>query len=113
MGFFAKIFGVGKNPKSYAFKLQRARELHGQSIKYVTENRDNNDDVIGNGGSIALHGDELIVDASGERIFRCKVENLEASYLMSGDGVVLRGIDEISGNTYRTVTVHFVNFYRR
>ncbi len=113
MSIFTKIFGASKNPDSYKFKLNRARELHGQSIKYVTENRDNNDDVIGNGGSLCLHGDEFIVDSSGERLFRCKVCNLEASYLMSGDGVVIKGYDELHGNKHRTITVHFVNFYRR
>ena len=113
MGIFAKIFGVGKNPNSYAFKLQRAKELHGQAVKYVTENRNNNDDVIGNNGAIALHEDSIIVDASGERVFKCKVANLEASYLMSGDGVVLKGPDELNENKYRAITVHFVNFYRR
>lgn len=113
MNIFAKIFRVGKNPDSYAFKLNRAKELHGQTVKYVTENRDNNDDVIGNGGSLCLHGDDFIVDSSGERLFRCKVENLEASYLMSGDGVVIKGCDELHAGKYRTITVHFVNFYRR
>ena len=113
MGIFSKIFGAGKNPESYAFKLKRARELHGQVIKYVTENKDNNDDVIGSGGSLCLHEDSFIVDSSGERIFRCKVSDLEASYLMSGDGVVIKGYDELHENKYRTITVHFVNFYRR
>ena len=113
MGILSKIFGVGKNPQSYRFKLERARELHGQTVKYVTENRDNNDDVIGNGGAICISGEDFIVDSSGERLFRCKIANLEASYLMSGDGVVIRGYDELHENKYRTITVHFVNFYRR
>ena len=113
MNIFQKIFGKSKNPNSYTFKLERARELHGQPVKYITENRDNNDDVIGNGGALCLHGEDFIVDSSGERVFRCKVRDMEASYLMSGDGVVIKGHDELHGNTYRAITVHFVNFYRR
>ena len=112
MSFFAKLFGTNKNPDSYAFRLQRARELHGQVIKYVTERKNDNDDVIGRGGSLCLHGDEFIVDSSGERIFSCDVRNLEAATLMSGDGVVIKGPDLQHGGAFRTITVHFV-YYRK
>ena len=112
MSFFSKLFGGNKNPNSYAFKLQRARSLHGQVIKYVTENRDGNDDVVGRGGSLCLHGEDFIVDSSGERLFSCNVRDLEASNLMSGDGVVIKGPDALHGDKMRTITVHFV-YYRK
>ncbi len=112
MSFFSKIFGRGKDTDSYEFRLKRARELHGQSIKYVTEQRGGNEDVVGRGGALAIHGDEFIVDSSGERLFSCKIRDLEASYLMSGDGVIIKGPDIQSGGSYRTVTVHFV-YYRK
>ena len=101
-----------KNPNSYSFKLQRAKSLHGQAIKYVTEHRNGNEDVIGRGGSLALHGDEFIVDSSGERIFSCKVRDLEASNLMSGDGVVIKGPNLLEDGNLRIITVHFV-YYRK
>ncbi len=112
MSIFGKIFGVGKNPASYSYRLQKAKELHAQPIKYVTERRNDNDDVIGRGGSIALHGDSFIVDSSGERVFVCKVADLELARLMSGDGVVVKGPDELSGGNLRTITVHFVNYIK-
>lgn len=112
MSFFSKLFRVDKNPNSYKFKLERAKELHTQAIRYVTENRNGNDDVIGRGGSLCLKDDVFIVDSSGERIFMCNVKELEASYLMSGDGVVLKGPDLLNGNKQRTVTAHFV-YYRK
>ena len=112
MSFFSKIFGLDKNPNSYAFRLERARSLHGQVVKYVTENRDGNEDVIGRGGSLCLHGEQFIVDSSGERIFSCNVRDLEASNLMSGDGVVIKGPDSLSNGKLRTITVHFV-YYRK
>ena len=112
MSFFSKLFGWDKNPDSYAFRLNRAKELHGQVIKYVTENRDGNEDVIGRGGSLCLHGDNFIVDSSGDRLFMCNVRDLEASNLMSGDGVVIKGPNMLEDGKIRNITVHFV-YYRK
>ena len=112
MSIFGKLFGVGKNPESYQFRRKRAEELHGQVIKYVTERIDDNENVIGKGGALTLHGDTFIVDSSGERIFSCDVRDLDAAFLMSGDGVVIKGPDALHGGKHRTVTVHFV-YYRK
>ncbi len=112
MSFFSKLFAKSHNPESYAFRLSKAKELHGQAIKYVTEHRGDNEDVIGRGGSLALHGDTFIVDSSGERLFACNVGTLEASTLMSGDGVIIKGPNILEDGRIRTITVHFV-YYRK
>ena len=112
MGLLARIFKVGKNPQSAAFRRQRAMELHGQVVKYVTESREGNEDVVGRGGALAVSGDEFIVDTSGDTLFRCKVDELEAAYLMSGDGVIVTGPNLLENGKMRTVTVHFV-YYRK
>ena len=112
MSLFSKLFKKKSDPASYEFRLNRARELHGQSIKYVTEQRSGNEDVVGRGGALCIHGDEFIVDSSGDRLFSCKIRDLEASYLMSGDGVIIKGPDLQNGGAVRTVTVHFV-YYRK
>lgn len=112
MSFLKKLFGGGKTHNDYAFRLQRARELHGLPVKYITERKDDNDDVIGRGGFLTVKGDEFIVDSSGDRLFVCKISNLDASYLMSGDGVIVKGPNELEGGKIRTITVHFV-YYRK
>lgn len=112
MSFFSKIFGRSKNTESYAFRLERARSLHGQAVKYVTEHRNGNEDVIGRGGALCLKGDEFIVDSSGDRLFVCNVRDLEANNLMSGDGVVIKGPNLLEDGKVRTITVHFV-YYRK
>ena len=112
MSFFGKLFGREKSQDSYAFKLQRAKELHGQPVKYVTEHRNDNEDVIGRGGALCLKGEEFIIDSSGDRLFVTDVCDLEASYLMSGDGVIIKGKNKLEGGRERTVTVHFV-YYRK
>ena len=112
MSFISRIFGKSKDPDSYAFRLEKAKSLHGQPVKYVTENRDGNEDVIGRGGALALHGEDFIVDSSGDRLFVCKVKELEAATLMSGDGVVIKGPNLLEDGRVRTITVHFV-YYRK
>ena len=112
MSIFSRLFGKSKDPESYSFRLERAKSLHGQPVKYVTENRDGNEDVIGRGGALALHGDEFIVDSSGDRLFVCKVRDLEAATLMSGDGVVIKGPNLLENGKLRVITVHFV-YYRK
>ncbi len=108
MSFIKKILGIGKNPNSYAYRLERARELHGQVIKYVTEHRDGNEDVIGMGGALAVHGDNFIVDSSGDRVFVCEIKHLDVSWLMSGDGVIIKGPNLLEDGRLRVITVHFV-----
>lgn len=108
MSIFSKLFGRSKNTASYAYRLEQARSLHGQPVKFVTERRADNEDVIGRGGAMAVHGDTFIVDSSGERLFVCEIANLEVSTLMSGDGVIISGPNNLEDGKYRSIIVHFV-----
>ena len=112
MSFFKRLFGLERREGSYAFRLERARELHGQPVKYVTEHVNGNEDVIGRGGALAVHEDTFIVDSSGERLFVCEIKNLNTSMLMSGDGVIISGPNMLEDGRVRTITVHFV-YYRK
>ena len=112
MSIFGKIFGSGKKTTSYAYRLEKARSLHGQPVKYVTERREDNEDVIGRGGALAVHGDTFIVDSSGERLFVCEIANLEVSTLMSGDGVIVQGPNLLEDGKFSSIIVHFV-YYRK
>ena len=108
MSIFSKLFGRSKNTSSYAFRLEQARRLHGQPVKFVTERKEDNEDVIGRGGALAVHGDTFIVDSSGDRLFVCEIANLEVSTLMSGDGVIVSGPNMLEDGKYRSIIVHFV-----
>ena len=112
MSFFKRIFGIGKNPDSYAYKLERAKELHGQPIKYVTERVDGNEDIIGRGGSLAIHEGNFIIDSSGDRLFVCDIREIEISWLMSGNGAIIKGPNLLEEGKERSMTVHFV-YYRK
>lgn len=112
MSIFSKLFGKSKNEDSYAVKLERAMALHGQVVRYVTERRNDNDDVVGRGGALTVKDDTFIIDSSGDRLFVCKIADMEASTLMSGDGVIIRGPNLLEDGKFRTLTVHFV-YYRK
>lgn len=101
----------GKSNEKRKMK-QKVISLHGQAIRYVTERINDNDDVIGRGGSITVTDTELLVFASGEIIFRAKIESVKASNLLSGDGVVLSAPDLIHNGENRTVIAYFV-YYRK
>ena len=112
MSFFKKIFKIGAREGSYAYRLERAKALHGQSIKYVTERLSDNDDVVGRGGNLTVKDGCFIVDSSGDRLFMCKIAELDLSMLMSGDGVIVSGPNMLEDGAYRRLTVHFV-YYRK
>ncbi|MBQ2876832.1 MAG: hypothetical protein IJE25_07465 [Clostridia bacterium] len=108
MSFFSKLFGKSKKTTSYSYRLEQARSLHGQPVKYVTERREDNEDVIGRGGALAVHGDTFIVDSSGDRLFVCNIAELEVATLMSGDGVIVSGPNLLEDGKFRSIIVHFV-----
>ncbi len=108
MALFKRLFGIGKNPKSYSYRLERAKELHGQAVQYVTERINNEDEVIGRGGALAIHEDKFIVDSSGDRLFMCNIKDMDVSWLMSGNGAVISGPNLLNNSEMRTITVHFV-----
>lgn len=108
MSIITKLFGLDNNPNSKAYRIKMANDLHGKVIRYVTERRNDNDDVIGRGGALTVKGKEFIVDSSQDRLFVCNISDLEASMLMSGDGVIIKGPNLLEGGKIRTITVHFV-----
>ena len=112
MSFFNKLFSKAQREGTVAYRRKMAAELHGMPVRYVTERTEDNDDVVGRGGHMSVYEDELILDSSGDTIFRARVSELDASYLMSGDGVILKGPNLLENGRERTLTVHFV-YYRK
>lgn len=91
---------------------RRARALHGKTIRYVTARSGTDDLVLGRAGVVSVHGGELIVLASSQTVFRASLDTITVSYLLSGDGAVLRGRDMEHGAAEREITVHFVDYIK-
>ena len=110
MGFLERI-GLGGRSLA-AKRAKRAAELHGQAIKYVTERVEENDNVVGRGGSISVRNGELLLFSSDTILLRSDVTATEASYLLSGDGVVLTAPNKEEKGRVRSYIAYFV-YYRK
>lgn len=111
MGILTKL-GLKKDPSGADARKKRAAELHGQAIKYVTERVDDNDNVVGRGGSISVRNGELLLFSSDRILLRADVTALDASYLLSGDGVVLVAPNKEEAGLERRYVAYFV-YYRK
>ena len=111
MAFWKRLF-KNKNPNSASYRAERAKELHGQAIRYVTERKGDVDEIVGRGGCLSVRNGEFLLLTSGDILMRTPVEELQASYLMSGDGVVLTAPNTLEDGRVRTLIAHFV-YYRK
>ena len=114
MGLIKKIVEratKSKNPDSKRYKWDMARQMCGHHIKYVTEKKNDVDEIIGRSGGLNIRDDELLVFASADVIMRCKIEQMQAWELLSKDGVVITAPDLEHGGIERTIIVYYV-YYR-
>ena len=100
-----------KNPDSKRYKWDMAKRICGHHVKYVTERKDDVEEVIGRSGSLNIREGELLVYASFDVLMRCKIEEMNAAELLSHDGVVITAPDLEHGGEIRTIVVHYV-YYR-
>lgn len=113
IGTMFKKMTKSKNPDSKKFRREMAEAISGQHIKYVTERINDVELVIGRNGSLNIRNDEFIVHTPTEGVlFRCNVDDLKASELLSKDGAVLSGPDIEHGNNERTIIAFYV-YYRK
>jgi len=111
MGLWKRLT-KSKNPDSKKFRREMAMAVAGQHIKYVTEKRNDVDEVIGRNGGLNIRNDEMILYASADVVFRCRIDDLQIWELLSKDGVVLTGPDLEHGGEVRTVVAYYV-YYRK
>lgn len=114
MGLFEKVikhWTKPTDPDSRRFRREMAERIAGHRIRYATERRNNVEEVIGKEGSLSVRDGEFIVFASSNVIFRCMVDDMKASELLSKDGVVLTAPDLEHGGAERTIIVYYV-YYR-
>lgn len=97
-----------KNPKSKRYRRDMAKYLSGKRLKCVTARDENSvENVIGRGGDMLAADKEFSIFSSGERIFRCRVDDLDAWELLSLDGVVITAPDLDHDGEMRTVIAYY------
>ena len=93
-------------------KKKLKKHLNGRHIKYVTERMpDGIDNVIGKEGALIVKGDELLVYASADVVFRADINELQASELLSLEGIILTAPDKRNGEV-RTVIAYYTHYTR-
>ena len=83
------------------------REINGKGFAIVYEiEPDGTERIIGKGGGCAnfTADDFVTIICNGSEIFRCTVESLRASLLMSGNGVRLEGLTE-NGDFHKIIAI--------
>lgn len=116
MSLFDRLFRREKKENTVAFRREMAKRLDGKHLRYVTERTETADGgsdetVIGREGALIVKEDALLVYASADVLMRLKIDEMTASELLSGDGVVLQGEDlEHEGET-RCVIAYYT-YYR-
>lgn len=111
---FKKLFEKltkSNNPKSSRFRHDMAKQICGHHIRYITEKKNDVDEVIGRNGSLNIKDDCLIVSTPSDTILRCRIDEMEAWELMSHDGVSITAPDIEHGGVERTIIVYYV-YYR-
>lgn len=100
-----------KNPESKRYRMDMAKRICGHHVKYVTERKDDVEEVIGRSGGLNIRDDELLVFASADVLMRCKIADMQVAELLSHDGVVITAPDLEHGGAVRTIIVYYV-YYR-
>ena len=103
------MFGFGKVSAEVRFRRKMAKKLHGMHLKYVMERLPDEDDIIvGREGALIVRDDDFIVFSSQKDVFRSKIDDTDFSELMSLGGVIITGLDLLSGKE-RSVIAHYTD----
>lgn len=105
-----KIFATDET--SPVFRRAMAEKINNRHVRYVTERFDGIEEIVGREGHLNIlpDGETFAVTEGIREIFRCKIDELSFGELMSLEGVVLCGFDEVSGRK-REITA-FYKYYR-
>ena len=115
MSLLDRLFGKKPKEHTVAFRREMARKLDGKHLRYVTERSELagggvDDLVIGREGALIVKENQLLVYASADVLMRLEIDDMTASELLSGDGVVLSGCDLEHGGTERTVIAYYTYY---
>ena len=90
-------------------------KIDGRIIRYVTcrgidENGNPMETVLGKEGRINTLHDRIVISCSGTEVFRCDTALAKCGELMSLEGVVVTGPNQVTGRTESVVA--YYKYYR-
>ncbi len=95
---------------SPAYRREAAGRYDSKILKYVTERGPEGDKVLCKDAYICVKAGWVFVNSETESIFKCRDDQVQSGELMSHDGVIFTGFDEIYGKE-RSVICYF-KYYR-
>mgnify|MGYP000017957307 CR=1 FL=1 len=110
MGLFGR-----KKAKTGGGGAELLAKIDGRLVRYVTrrgvdENGSPTETVLGKEGRIMTQNGRIVVMSGGREVFRCAAEEASCGELMSLEGVVFTGPNELSGK--RESVVAYYKYYR-
>lgn len=104
------LFKKKKLEDKVSFRREMAEKIAQHRIRYVSERDGDTDIIIGRDGGFNIRNREFIVSADNRVIFRAKIDDLQASELMSLEGAILTAHDIENGGKLRTIIAYYVYF---
>lgn len=95
---------------SPGYRREAAARYGDKLLKYVTERGEGGDVVIARDAYICVSAGFVYVNSETASIFKCRDNAVQSGELMSHDGVIFTGFDEISGKE-RSIVCYF-KYYR-
>ena len=105
------LFKRKKPEEKLSFKIKMAEKMVRNRLRYATERDGDTDSVIGKNGGFNIRNGQLIVSADNRVIFRCNIEEMTVSELMSLEGVIITAPDIEQGGKIRMIICYYV-YYR-
>ena len=101
-----------KRVNSMRYKRELAAKICAHNMKYVTVSKGEAGDVVIGRDCLCRADDEFftVTDGGGKLIFKSSMSGVKLFELMSLDGAVISGDDEVSGE-YKEITAHY-SYYR-
>ena len=110
---FKKIYQKLFPDRYYAspvYRREAAARYDSKILKYVTERLEKGDVVLCKDAYICVKAGWVFVNSETASIFKCRDEEVQSGELMSHDGVIFTGYDEIQGKE-RSIVCYF-KYYR-
>lgn len=95
---------------SPAYRREAAARYDSKKLKYVTERLDSGDVVLCRDAYICVKAGWVFVNSETASVFKCRDDAVQSGELMSHDGVIFTGYDEIQGKE-RSIICYF-KYYR-
>ena len=95
---------------SPAYRREAAARFDSKILKYVTERTEKGDVVLCKDAYICVKAGWVFVNSETDSIFKSADDRVQSGELMSHDGVIFTGYDEIQGKE-RSIVCYF-KYYR-